>query len=333
MELPYLRLTVEKGPKQGETFECKALAVARVGRIVKGNHLAVRDPGVSQKHLTFQFQHEASSWSVSDLGTSNGTLVNGFQIPPSSPFPVSDGDTIKIGEFTVISVKVLASEGRQVGDFCDEEEERREVGRKRRRGARNGVPSLPVVEELVAGVTNGNKDRKGRGRPKKGASASASVNKDEDLQPLVVEQIVEVEVPLAKPRTRGRRPATRSTSIASKDEKEVVKSHDSAMRPDSKDVEAVEAVEAEKKVVVEGDITEKTTNSGEREELAKEEEEEEVVDLDKMTLGQWFARMEKVLPLMINDMAEEAIANLRETASRFDEFIEMSSTSQLVQIC
>ncbi|XP_074577830.1 uncharacterized protein LOC141834369 [Curcuma longa] len=319
MELPSLRLTVEKGPKQGATFESKPAAVARVGRIVKGNHLAVRDPGVSQKHLTFQFQREASSWSVSDLGTSNGTLVNGFQIPPSSPFPVSDGDTIKIGEFTVISVKVLASEGRRVGDLCDEEEERREVGRKRRRGARNGVPSLPVVEESVAGVTNGNKDRKGRGRPKKGTSASASVNKDEDLQPLVVEQIVEVEVPLANPRTRGRRPATRSTSIASKDETEVVKSHD------SKDVEA-------EKVVVEGDVTEKTANSGEREELAKEEEEEEEeeeeVDLDKMTLGQWFARMEKVLPLMINDMAEEAIANLRETAQHFDEFIEMSSTSQ-----
>ncbi|KAG6491187.1 FHA domain-containing protein At4g14490-like [Zingiber officinale] len=326
MELPSLRLTVEKGPKKGETFECKAAAVARVGRIIKGNNLAVRDPGVSQKHLTFQFQHEASSWSVSDLGTSNGTFVNGFQIPPSSPFPVSDGDTIKIGEFTAISVKVLASEGPQVGDFCVEEEERSEVGRKRRRGARKVAPSLPVVEELVADVTNGNKDRKGRGRPKKGTSASASVNKDEDLQPLVVEKIVEVEVPLEKPRTRGRRPATRYTAKASKDENEVVKSHDSDKHPDSKDVEAVEAVEAEKVVVVEGDITEKTASAGEREELAKEEEEE--VDLDKMTLGQWFARMEKVLPLMINDMAEEAIANLRETARRFDEFIEMSSTSQ-----
>lgn len=325
MELPSLRLTVEKGPKKGETFECKAAVVARVGRVIKGNHLAVRDPGVSQKHLTFKFQCEASSWSVSDLDTSNGTLVNDFQIPPSSPFPVSDGDTIKIGEFTVISVKVLASEGQQVGDFCEEEEERSEVGRKRRRGARKGVPSLPVLQELVADVTNGNRDRKGRGRTKKGTSASASVNKDEDLQPPVVEQIVEVEVPLAKPRTRGRRPASRSTAMASKDEKEVVKSHDSVKRPDSKDVEAVEAVEAEK-VVVEGDITEKAASAGEREELAKEEEEE--VDLDKMTLGQWFARMEKVLPLMINDMAEEAIANLRETARRFDEFIEMSSTSQ-----
>ena len=48
---PVLTLAVEKGPREGETRQCRAGAALRVGRVVTGNDLVVRDVGASQRHL------------------------------------------------------------------------------------------------------------------------------------------------------------------------------------------------------------------------------------------------------------------------------------------
>ncbi|WOL00280.1 hypothetical protein Cni_G08993 [Canna indica] len=384
MENPSLRLTVEKGPRKGEALDCKPGAVSRVGRVIKGNHFAVRDPGVSQKHLTFQFLPDVSRWSVSDLDTSNGTFVNDNKIPPTAPFPLSDGDVIKVGESTAISVKILATERRDVDEGHVEEEKESNGARPRRGRARKGAPPLPVVEESAADVGDGVSVRKGKGRPKRGAAVP---KKDEVLEPPVVEESSEMGtkmVAVEKRRGLGRRPATRSTTAKvfqdeeemedphdsvqvvssnavevvdafeiatiSKDEEEMVDPNDAVQVADFKAVEDVEAVEIGDAVgshatmeaasdfkavenvetveigdAIVGSDAAKEAADSEQEEMAVEKEV--VEDMENMTLGEWFDRMEKALPLMINDVAEEIIASLRDKAQQFDKFIAKSSAS------
>ncbi|KAM0909125.1 hypothetical protein ACQ4PT_015007 [Festuca glaucescens] len=104
---PVLTVAVEKGPRQGESRQCRAGAALRVGRVVKGNDLAVRDGGASQQHLVIEFlPPPAAGWAVSDLGTSNGTLLNGAPLVPSVPAPLSHGDLIKVGDSTVLAVSI-----------------------------------------------------------------------------------------------------------------------------------------------------------------------------------------------------------------------------------
>ena len=104
---PVLTLAVEKGPRKGETRRCAAGSALRIGRVVKGNHLAVRDVGASQQHLAIEFlPPPAARWAVSDLGSSNGSFLNGAPLAPNVPTPLSDGDSIKIGESTVLAVSI-----------------------------------------------------------------------------------------------------------------------------------------------------------------------------------------------------------------------------------
>ncbi|XP_062212272.1 uncharacterized protein LOC133913214 [Phragmites australis] len=106
---PVLTLLVEKGPRKGETRQCLAGVALRVGRVVKGNDLAVGDAGASQRHLDLAFlPPPAARWAVTDLGSSNGTLLNGAPLVPTVPAPLAHGDHIKIGESTVLAVSILA---------------------------------------------------------------------------------------------------------------------------------------------------------------------------------------------------------------------------------
>ncbi|KAL6638127.1 hypothetical protein ACP70R_025699 [Stipagrostis hirtigluma subsp. patula] len=106
---PVLMLLVEKGPRKGQARQCRAGAVCRVGRVAKGNTLAVGDAGASQRHLDLVFlPPPASRWAATDVGSSNGTLLNGAPLVPSVPAPLSHGDRIKIGESTVLAVSISA---------------------------------------------------------------------------------------------------------------------------------------------------------------------------------------------------------------------------------
>ncbi|KAK3009868.1 hypothetical protein RJ639_011882 [Escallonia herrerae] len=99
-----LKLTIEKGPREGEALEFRPGSLIRIGRVARGNTIAIKDDGISSKHLTIGY--ESGRWVVSDLGSSNGTVLNGATLSPSSPAGLGDGDTIKIGELTAIGVKI-----------------------------------------------------------------------------------------------------------------------------------------------------------------------------------------------------------------------------------
>ncbi|XP_040378422.1 ABC transporter F family member 4-like [Oryza brachyantha] len=104
---PVLTLQVKKGRRGVETRQWRAGSVLRVGRVATGNDLAVRDAGASQRHLSILFlPPPAARWAVSDVGSSNGTLLNGVPLVPTVPTLLSDGDAIKIGESSVLAVSI-----------------------------------------------------------------------------------------------------------------------------------------------------------------------------------------------------------------------------------
>jgi serine/threonine-protein kinase len=61
------------------------------------------DTGVSREHAKLVATSD-EGWSIIDLGTENGTLVNGTDIAPGRPVPLRDGDRINLGMWTVITI-------------------------------------------------------------------------------------------------------------------------------------------------------------------------------------------------------------------------------------
>ncbi|XP_073133586.1 FHA domain-containing protein At4g14490-like [Henckelia pumila] len=143
---PNLKLIMKKGPLSGQAITFKPDTSVRIGRIVRGNTLSIKDPGISSKHLLIQLEPGSDSgrrrWTVTDLGTSNGTVLNGAQVRPSEPAVLSDCDVVKIGESTMIIVKFENDGSESEGDGGN--------GRRnlRRRG-KNQAVELQVIDEVT----------------------------------------------------------------------------------------------------------------------------------------------------------------------------------------
>lgn len=71
--------------------------VLTVGR-APGNDIVVNHPAVSGRHLSLELIPGA--YSITDLNSTNGTLVNGQRIPPGTPHHLNMGDAIRIGDLT-----------------------------------------------------------------------------------------------------------------------------------------------------------------------------------------------------------------------------------------
>ena len=65
------------------------------------------DDAVSHRHAILQ--HQNGSLTLRDIGSSNGTKVNGIEITPMIDIAINDGDELTLGHWTLIKIK--ASEG------------------------------------------------------------------------------------------------------------------------------------------------------------------------------------------------------------------------------
>ncbi len=74
-------------------------AVTSLGRDAD-NHIALPDPLVSRHHARIE-RHD-NGFSITDLGSANGTRVNDAELEPKVPRALHDGDTIRIADFTLI---------------------------------------------------------------------------------------------------------------------------------------------------------------------------------------------------------------------------------------
>lgn len=70
-------------------------AVAAIGRDLD-NDLVFVDPTVSGRHAVVNQRDGA--WWVEDLGSTNGTFVNGRRVAPEAPAIARSGDVIQLGQ-------------------------------------------------------------------------------------------------------------------------------------------------------------------------------------------------------------------------------------------
>jgi FHA domain len=66
------------------------------------------DPAVSRRHA--ELVRADGGWAIRDLGTANGTRVNGLEVNGASPTPIGLGDVIEIGCFSRLEVRCVEEE-------------------------------------------------------------------------------------------------------------------------------------------------------------------------------------------------------------------------------
>ncbi|MBI2913018.1 MAG: FHA domain-containing protein [Chloroflexi bacterium] len=87
--------------RQGDQIRQYALSgdPTAIGR-AEDNQLVLSDPLVSRHHARLEWAGDG--YCISDLGSANGTRVDGAEIDPKVARPIKDGDTITIGGFTLV---------------------------------------------------------------------------------------------------------------------------------------------------------------------------------------------------------------------------------------
>jgi pSer/pThr/pTyr-binding forkhead associated (FHA) protein len=110
-------LTIFEGEQSGKRFLLKNLSVFEAGRS-QGNHIHLKDPSVAMSH--FRVYRSGQQFSIYDLGSTKGTLVNGEAVDKVDLTP---GDEIQVGDvkmlFELVSPDVS---GRLASSAPDSEE-------------------------------------------------------------------------------------------------------------------------------------------------------------------------------------------------------------------
>lgn len=90
------QLTMRSGPTPGKNYPIEQEELM-LGRDL-ANDIAISDPEVSRRHARFFLQND--NILVEDLGSTNGTFLNGERI--ASPQQLRPGDVITLGESIVL---------------------------------------------------------------------------------------------------------------------------------------------------------------------------------------------------------------------------------------
>ncbi|XP_023894623.2 FHA domain-containing protein At4g14490 [Quercus suber] len=315
MEPPPLKLVIVHGPRQGESLEFRPGSRIRIGRIVRGNNLPIKDAGISSNHLSIDTESSSSSsfgsgsgkWTIRDLDSSNGTLLNGIELEPNTPHDLSDGDLIAIGEFTSILVNfnndenrlrrnprrraaekepVAENRGRRVRVLKSEEEEAKEsekekpvrqMSTRRTRSARNvhGSENVEVAEKKPVPV------RQMSTRRTRSAKAVSLDSMLENIPENSEAECAEVEI-----KRKRRRAGTRNLG------------------------------EEPLEKVVETNLEEAAENV-----VDDDDDDKEGFDLETRTFGEWIEYLEVHLPKQIIDATEEMIEGMKRKAERVCEYM------------
>jgi pSer/pThr/pTyr-binding forkhead associated (FHA) protein len=90
---PLAVLGIHGGPRAGEELAVR-LPVVRIGQGAQ-NELVLADDSVSTQHA--RLGYESSRWLLTDLGSTNGTYVEGVRLAPNVPTPLTDGSLVRFG--------------------------------------------------------------------------------------------------------------------------------------------------------------------------------------------------------------------------------------------
>jgi pSer/pThr/pTyr-binding forkhead associated (FHA) protein len=90
--MPIYRLVMRSGPATGKIFLLEK-AELFVGRDLN-NDIVINDPEVSRRHARLFLQ--GSAYVVEDLGSTNGTFINGNRL--AGAYPLRQGEVVTFGE-------------------------------------------------------------------------------------------------------------------------------------------------------------------------------------------------------------------------------------------
>ncbi|XP_038720020.1 FHA domain-containing protein At4g14490-like [Tripterygium wilfordii] len=347
MDPPPLKLLMLQGPREGETLEFGVRSTVRVGRVVTGNNVTIKDAGISSKHVFIGF--ESGQWVIRDLDSSNGTLLNSSKLTPQTSYPINHGDTIKLGEYTSILVKI---------DDLDSVKPPRIAGPEGNMRSSN-VEGL--IEDKSQSTSQILENRR-RGRPRKGGALKNELKslgipeavgpaKEQNWKPELQQMSLRVtrsgknlsvdctameidDNKIRRGARRGRPPRPEPLEIIqvddSEDDKENVKESNLEERDSEEDKKKkdndreppperarVDAVkENVKGLTMQEDNCKEDINQSEHGVPKSSNKEEETLDLEKMTLGQWFDYMEVHLQKQIVEETEVLIEGMRQKAEQ-----------------
>ena len=103
-ESPPSFLIVVEGGIPGKMIQVEH-ALTSIGRSAE-NTIQFNDTTISREHATFAVDLNGSV-GVSDLGSKNGTFVNGLRLAPHSPVWLRNGDRVRIGSTIVLKFAIL----------------------------------------------------------------------------------------------------------------------------------------------------------------------------------------------------------------------------------
>ncbi len=99
MTLMKAKITFLKGPVKGQSYDVPD-SLWRIGRGHQCD-LCIRDEEISGTHLQLGRSRDGV-YFIEDLGSTNGTLVNGSPLPPQNQHPLQAGDQVSLGVSTFL---------------------------------------------------------------------------------------------------------------------------------------------------------------------------------------------------------------------------------------
>ena len=89
------RVEIVAGPQTGESYPVDSVRGTIVGRSPT-NNVYLKDRSVSRAHCQIRAEAESGRCFIVDLGSTNGTFVNGQRMTESE---LQDGDVIRLGAY------------------------------------------------------------------------------------------------------------------------------------------------------------------------------------------------------------------------------------------
>ncbi len=99
------RLVVRRGPQPNQAFEVSK-DVITLGRDIS-NDIVINDRETSRHHL--RLMRSGDALTIEDLGSTNGTFVNGKRL--SGVTPLQNGDMIGLGETVTLALESISAGG------------------------------------------------------------------------------------------------------------------------------------------------------------------------------------------------------------------------------
>jgi hypothetical protein len=95
------RLIVRRGPQPNQIYELNK-GIITLGRDIT-NDIVINDPEVSRHHC--RLTQGGGGYTIEDLGSTNGTFVNGQRL--SGPRPMTHGDMVGLGETVTLAYEAI----------------------------------------------------------------------------------------------------------------------------------------------------------------------------------------------------------------------------------